>query len=274
MSVQIQITLNTSSHELPAGSKLQLLHVDDFSQIDQSANNSIGELSGISKVGLKDFDILKCNDLVIRIDKIGKKLKKAEPSITEQMLAKNGIFCTVMEGTSSNLDFVFTHEPKIFKSMVITLSDRAFKGEYDDLSGPVVMEELANCFEEKGKRFETVYRLIPDSREELLKILNEAKHQFDVIITTGGTGIGPRDFTVDVVQPLLDMEIPGIMEMIRMKHGMKKPNAYLSRGVAGVFGQSLIYTLPGSVRAVKEYMEEISKTLDHLFYMKAGIDVH
>ena len=73
---------------------------------------------------------------------------------------------------------------------------------------------------------------------------------------------------------MLDKEIPGIMEMIRMKYGIEKPNAYLSRGVAGVMGKSLIYTLPGSVKAVNEYMTEIVKTLDHLFYMQYGIDIH
>ena len=96
----------------------------------------------------------------------------------------------------------------------------------------------------------------------------------DVIFTTGGTGIGPRDFTPETVRSILDKEIPGIMELIRVKYGMEKPAALLSRGVAGVAGKTLIYTLPGSVKAVSEYCNEILPTIEHSMYMIEGIDSH
>ena len=96
----------------------------------------------------------------------------------------------------------------------------------------------------------------------------------DVLFTTGGTGIGPRDITPDVVIPLLDREIPGIMEFIRVKHGERLPSALLSRSVAGTIGEMLIYTLPGSVKAVREYTEEILRTLPHSLHMIKGIDAH
>ncbi|HPV56251.1 MAG TPA: hypothetical protein PKW61_03920, partial [Tenuifilaceae bacterium] len=73
---------------------------------------------------------------------------------------------------------------------------------------------------------------------------------------------------------MLDKEIPGIMEMIRLKYGAEKPNALLSRGVAGLMGKTFVYTLPGSVKAVREYMAEIVKTQKHLFLMLMGIDSH
>jgi molybdenum cofactor synthesis domain-containing protein len=130
-------------------------------------------------------------------------------------------------------------------------------------------------FEKKGERFEIEHTIIPDDPDSLLVLLEKAKEEkVDVVFTTGGTGIGPRDFTPEVVNSLLDKEIPGIMEMIRMKYGIEKPNAYLSRGVAGVMGETLVYALPGSVKAVNEYMTEILKTLMHLFYMLHGIDAH
>ena len=75
------------------------------------------------------------------------------------------------------------------------------------------------------------------------------------------------DFTPEVVKTVMDKEIPGIMELIRIKYGQEKPNALLSRGVAGVMGNSLIYSLPGSVKAVNEYMSEITKTLQHLIFI-------
>jgi molybdenum cofactor synthesis domain-containing protein len=119
------------------------------------------------------------------------------------------------------------------------------------------------------------YTIIPDSRHKLEKLVNQAKDELiDFVFTTGGTGIGPRDFTVDIIKPLLDKEIPGIMEMIRMKYGVVKTQALLSRSVAGVMGKTLVFTLPGSVKAVKEYMDEILQSLMHLVYMMHGLDMH
>ncbi len=106
------------------------------------------------------------------------------------------------------------------------------------------------------------------------EILSEASSVYNLIITTGGTGIGPRDITVDVVKPMLKTEIPGIMEMIRVKYGSEKPNALLSRGIAGILGNALIFTLPGSVRAVNEYLDVIIPALHHAVYMQYGVDVH
>jgi len=109
----------------------------------------------------------------------------------------------------------------------------------------------------------------------LEKLLKEArKDQVDIIITTGGTGIGPRDITPDVVKPFIDKEIPGIMELIRFKYGSVKPNALISRAIAGVMSGTLIYTLPGSVKAVEEYMTEITPTLRHSIYMLHNLDAH
>ena len=115
--------------------------------------------------------------------------------------------------------------------------------------------------------------MIPDEAALLRQHLKE-KGNADIVITTGGTGIGPRDITVDVVKPLLDKEIPGIMELIRVKYGTEKPNALVSRGVAGVIGETLVYTLPGSVKAVEEYLAEITKTIRHSIYMLNGLDLH
>lgn len=164
--------------------------------------------------------------------------------------------------------------PDKYKCLIITLSDRAYAGEYKDRSGPRIKDLLDNYFITIGWSMESEIIVIPDDVAILRQLVNESSQTFNVIITTGGTGIGPRDFTVDVVTELLDREIPGIMELIRVKYGMEKPNALLSRGVAGIKDMSLIYTLPGSVKAVNEYMEEILKSLQHAIYMQYGVDVH
>ena len=164
--------------------------------------------------------------------------------------------------------------PEKFEILIITLSDRAYKGEYEDLSGPKVQEMITEFFTSVGWSFNIKTTLIPDEADILKDLLMDTGHIYNIIITTGGTGIGPRDITVETVTPLLSKEIPGIMEFIRIKYGTEKPGALLSRGVAGITGKSLIYTLPGSVRAVEEYMTEILKTLKHAIYMQYGVDKH
>jgi molybdenum cofactor synthesis domain-containing protein len=164
--------------------------------------------------------------------------------------------------------------PDRFEVLIITLSDRAFRGEYQDLSGPRIKEKLSEFFTVQKWVSNIRTALIPDDAEALQNIIKEASESANLIFTTGGTGIGPRDITIEAVKPLLIKEIPGIMEFIRMKYGAEKPNALLSRGVAGITGKSLIYTLPGSVRAVDEYMSEILKTLKHTVLMQHGIDSH
>jgi molybdopterin adenylyltransferase len=163
--------------------------------------------------------------------------------------------------------------PEKFKIHVITLSDRAHSGAYSDLSGPAVVKYVKYAMAAAGWECEIKSTILPDDAVTLRAALKEASVT-DLIITTGGTGIGPRDITPDVVRPLLTKELPGIMEQIRVKYGTKNPKALLSRAVAGTIGTTLIYTLPGSVKAVHEYMAEIVKTMEHTFYMLYGVDRH
>jgi molybdopterin adenylyltransferase len=164
--------------------------------------------------------------------------------------------------------------PEKFKILIITLSDRAYRGEYKDLSGPRIREIVSDFFSFTGWSYDIDMKLIPDDAAILRDLLINAGTDYNIIISTGGTGIGPRDITIETVMPLLSKDIPGLMEFIRIKYGTEKPGALLSRGVAGITGKSLIYTLPGSVKAVEEYMTEIIKTLRHAIYMQYGVDKH
>jgi len=165
--------------------------------------------------------------------------------------------------------------PEPVKIHIVTLSDRASRGEYQDLSGPEIRKLTAQYFVSKELTCTIESSLIPDDPDQLDIIVDDQVNQeVHVIITTGGTGIGPKDFTPDVIAKKLDKEIPGIMEMIRVKYGMEKPNALLSRSVAGVIRKTLIYVLPGSVKAVREYCTEILPTLTHSLKMLHGIDDH
>jgi len=164
--------------------------------------------------------------------------------------------------------------PEIFEALIITLSDRAYHGEYHDLSGPKIKERLCEYFLNENWKLNVKNTLIPDDAEMLGELVRKSSEQCNLIFTTGGTGIGPRDITIETIVPLIRKEIPGIMEFIRIKYGMENPNALLSRGISGIAGKSLIYTLPGSLKAVDEYMTEILKTLKHTILMQYGIDTH
>ena len=164
--------------------------------------------------------------------------------------------------------------PEVYKVLIITLSDRASTGEYEDLSGPKARNMISGFLDSASWKYSIDMKIIPDDSEILSGLITDFGRKVNLIITTGGTGIGPRDITVDTVKPLLSKEIPGIMEFIRVKYGADKPNALLSRSIAGITGESLIYTLPGSPRAVEEYMSEILKTLIHTVRMQYGSDLH
>ena len=164
--------------------------------------------------------------------------------------------------------------PESLDILIITLSDRAFNGEYKDKSGPGINDILTEYLNSTGWKYSIKTVIIPDNSEMLREHLIKAGDKFNFIFTSGGTGIGPRDITYETVMPLLTKEIPGIMEYIRVKYGKDNPNALLSRSIAGVIGKAIIYTLPGSVKAVEEYMSEILKTMLHSVNMQYGIDIH
>ncbi|MFA6400761.1 MAG: MogA/MoaB family molybdenum cofactor biosynthesis protein [Salinivirgaceae bacterium] len=188
---------------------------------------------------------------------------------------QNAILCLPANFLTFYLGQKLAHKPKIFSIRVVTLSDRAHRGVYEDKSGPAIVKLVTEYFEINNKKSEANSTIIPDNTDELSLILEECKiAQTDVLITTGGTGISQRDITIETVIEHIDKEIPGIMEMIRLKYGAQNPNALLSRSIAGTMNQTLVYTLPGSPQAVKEYLQEIFLTLDHLLYMIHGIDVH
>ncbi len=234
---------------------------------------------GLELAYTSPLDRLVSDSAELEITQIGKKCHGSTCAILKEVgdcvMPKEGIFARVVRGGELRAGDTLDYLPRKFRFLVITLSDRASRGEYEDKSGPAVNHSLREYFESRKRGLVIDNTIIPDDEQELRNTLHQSrKEQYDFIITTGGTGVGIRDISPDVVRPMLDKEIPGIMEMIRVRYGADKPNALLSRGVAGLMGSSFIYTLPGSVRAVNEYMSEITKTMEHLVYMFHGLDNH
>lgn len=225
------------------------------------------------------LDRLRIGDVDLEVTQIGKKCHGDNCAIFREVgkcvMPKEGIFCRVLRGGTVKAGDAVEYLPWVLRSRIITLSDRASRGEYADRSGPRINHMLEEFMRDKRWRLDVETGVIPDDPEILKKELHAARDAAcDVIITTGGTGVGSRDITPDVVAAECDKLIPGIMEQIRTKYGAENPAALLSRGVAGVLGSGLVFTLPGSVKAVEEYMSEIFKNLEHLILMLHGLDVH
>lgn len=147
-----------------------------------------------------------------------------------------------------------------WKAAVMTLSDKGYAGEREDKSGPLVCEMLR----EEGFEVEKIL-LLPDDKEEIKKNLCKLcdENRFDIIFTTGGTGLGPRDCTPEATAEVADRNVPGIAEAMRLASLKITPRAMLSRGVSVIRGKTLIINLPGSPKAVRENLEAVLPSLGH-----------
>ncbi len=141
---------------------------------------------------------------------------------------------------------------------IITLSDKGSRGEREDLGGPAIREII----EKIGASVEH-YEIIPDEKELIKEKLIDYSAKVDLIITTGGTGLSPRDVTPEATLEVIDREIPGIAEAMRMEGLKKTDRAMLSRAVAGVRGSSLIINLPGSPKAIREGLSAVAGVIPH-----------
>ncbi len=155
----------------------------------------------------------------------------------------------------------------MYKAIVVTVSDRCFRGERTDESGPAVREMLL----EAGFR---VPRLMvtPDERPEIERALIEGSEEADLIVTTGGTGFSLRDVTPEATEAVCGRMAPGIAEAMRAASLKITSRAMLSRATAGIRGRCLIVNLPGSVRAAQENLAAVVDTLPHGIDMLRGGD--
>ena len=200
-------------------------------------------MHGVAITALTMYDMLKPIDTNIEIGNIRLEEKK---------------------GGKTDIKYAY---PATLKVAVITCSDSISKGDGVDKSGDIVVENLKKHHLEVANK-----KIIADDFETIqLEARQLVEAGYQLILFTGGTGLSSRDVTPDAIRPLLEREVPGVMEVARDYGQQRTPYAMLSRGIAGFVGESLIITLPGSPRGAEESMQAIFPYILHVFRVKEGV---
>lgn len=200
-------------------------------------------MHGAAITALTMYDMLKPLDKGVEISNIRLEKKKGGKTDLKNELADN------------------------LKCAVIVCSDSITAGNAEDKAGKAIIEKL-----KQYQLSTSLYEVIPDEMDQVqAKAKQLSEEGYQLALFTGGTGLSPRDITPDAITPLLDREIPGIMEAARNYGQQRTPYAMLSRGVAGFIKNTLIITLPGSTRGAEETMDALFPYVLHIFKVAEGI---
>lgn len=220
-------------------------------------------VEGIPFASLPIGTEFQCNDVILRLTQIGKECHshcEIFHRVGECIMPKQGVFTEVVKGGRIKVGDTMSILRNGYRAAVITLSDSGFYEGKKDISGTVLENEL------KSQGYEITNKIIlPDEKERLkeeyIRICDE--NQADIIFTTGGTGLSPRDQTPEATLEIAERNLPGIAEAIRANSMLITNRAMFSRGVAVTRGKTLIINLPGSPKAVKECLDFVLPELWH-----------
>lgn len=268
--------IDTDAHAGNWHRQISLLSADKIEDFNKKGADVIPGAFGENLV-VEGFDfrnlpvgtLLRCGDVLLEMTQIGKECH-THCAIYHKMgdciMPREGVFARVLEpGTISVGDEMVIEErkePLPWQAAVITMSDKGFKGEREDLSGPAITKRL------KENGYDVVEQLVlPDEssilQKELIRLADQ--RQLDLILTTGGTGFSARDITPEATKAVAEKDVPGIAEAIRAASMQITPRAMLSRAASVIRGKTLIINLPGSPKACMETMDVFMDTVPHAF---------
>lgn len=226
----------------------------DFNFVDNGVRVQ-AMVKTIWKTGVEMEALTACSIAALTIYDMCKPIDKDMEIISTKLINKKG-------GKS---DFV-EHFPKDLKAAVIVTSDGTFQGKREDNSGKIILTKLASLGIENPE-----YIILPDEKEKIKsELMRLCESGCKLIITTGGTGLGPRDVTVEATREVIDREIPGVAETMRSYGQKRTPYAMLSRGLVGLKGKTIIINMPGSSRGTQESLEAVFPAVLHSYKMMAG----
>ncbi|MEE9604889.1 MAG: MogA/MoaB family molybdenum cofactor biosynthesis protein [Candidatus Scalindua sp.] len=153
----------------------------------------------------------------------------------------------------------------MIKAAIITISDKGSRGEREDKSGEVIKEKLRHI-----KAQVVAYDIVPDERDVIAQKLKSFADKANLILTTGGTGVSPRDVTPEATRDVIEKELPGFSEAMRMESFKITPRAIGSRAVSGIYKDTLIVNLPGSPKGVSECLDTVLNAIPHTLDVMGG----
>lgn len=216
---------------------------------------------------IKTGDRLRIGNVVLEVSQIGKKCHiycEIYKKIGSCIMPKEGIFAKVIKGGKVRPGDIIRVEPKI-DAGILTISDSCYEGRRIDESGKYLVDVCRRAGWHVLK-----YEIVPDEKESIKNKLILFSSAVDLILTTGGSGPGPRDVTPEATSEVLEKHIPGISELLRIKTFARTKFSVLSRGIAGIKGNTLIINLPGGLKAVKECFEILMDIIPHTIEMVRG----
>ncbi|MBS2002072.1 MAG: bifunctional molybdenum cofactor biosynthesis protein MoaC/MoaB [Candidatus Obscuribacterales bacterium] len=252
----IQAAKNTSQI-IPLCHPIPVAFVGVEFQLDEDAIEIVTTVKAIYKTGVEMEALTAASVAALTIYDMTKMLDEVMQIESVRLESKTG-------GKS---DRQVKNEGANYRAAVIVMSDTVAAGKAEDVSGHLIRKRL----EKEG--FDIVeYKVLPDDESEIIAAIRKHSDDggADLIITTGGTGIGPRDTTPDAIKRLLDKELPGVTEQIRNYGQVRTPFSMLSRSLAGVRNKTVILCLPGSAGGVQDSMDAIFPAIKHSFKMLAG----
>jgi len=213
------------------------------------------EVKTIYKTGVEVEAMYGASVVAITIYDLLKPIDKGIEILSTKLISKSG-------GKSS-----FVNIPKEgFQAAIVVMSDTISAGKKQDKAGLAIKEKL-----ESSQIKNIDYTIIPDEPVDLKLLVEEyCNKMYDLVITTGGTGVSPRDITPETLLPMFDQELPGVGEAIRAYGQERTPYSMMSRSVAGIIGKTVIIALPGSTNGASESMDAIFPYLLHIYRMLAG----